>query len=116
MAGPLTRGAFLGQWRLMAIDGTVWTVPDSDANAAAFGRLPRGAAGRPGIFPAQSAQRSACFAPRRASAYVMRMVAPRVSSTSLEQLSQTRTVLRAAHCLLEFAEGHAHRGRRTDGI
>ncbi|HEY6423255.1 MAG TPA: IS4 family transposase [Pseudonocardiaceae bacterium] len=37
VAGPLTRGAFLGQWRLMAIDGFEWDVPDTKANAAEFG-------------------------------------------------------------------------------
>ena len=36
--------------------------------AAALGRRPRRAAGRPGIWPAQSSQRSAALAPRRASA------------------------------------------------
>jgi len=32
-----TAGAFLGGWRLMAVDGTEWDVPDSAANRAAFG-------------------------------------------------------------------------------
>jgi hypothetical protein len=32
-----TAGAFLGRWRLMAIDGCEWDVPDTSANAAAFG-------------------------------------------------------------------------------
>ena len=32
------RGAFYQGWRLMALDGTVLNVPDSPANAAAFGR------------------------------------------------------------------------------
>jgi hypothetical protein len=32
-----TAGAFLGPWRLMAMDGFEWDVPDSDENAAAFG-------------------------------------------------------------------------------
>ena len=32
-----TPGAFLGPWRLMSIDGMEWDVPDSPANAAAFG-------------------------------------------------------------------------------
>src|SRR3954464_13602194 len=47
------------------------------------------------MLPAQSPQRSACFAPRRASEYVIRITAPCCSSTSLPQLSQTRMVLRA---------------------
>lgn len=37
VAGSLTRGAWLGQWRLMAIDGFEWDVPDTPANASAFG-------------------------------------------------------------------------------
>jgi hypothetical protein len=32
-----TAGAFLGEWRLMAIDGFEWDAPDTDENAAAFG-------------------------------------------------------------------------------
>ena len=32
-----TAGAFLGPWRLMSVDGMEWDVPDSPANAAAFG-------------------------------------------------------------------------------
>ena len=37
VAGELTRGAFLRHWRLMAIDGFELDVPDTPANAAAFG-------------------------------------------------------------------------------
>ena len=49
LATPQTPGAFYKGWRLMALDGSVYNVPDSDANAAAFGRPsgPRGA----GAFP-----------------------------------------------------------------
>ena len=36
-AGLLTRGAFLRDWRLMAIDGFELDVPDTAANASAFG-------------------------------------------------------------------------------
>jgi Insertion element 4 transposase N-terminal/Transposase DDE domain len=36
-AGQLTRGAFLGAWRLMAIDGFEWDAPDTKENVAAFG-------------------------------------------------------------------------------
>lgn len=46
---PQTPGAFYQQWRLMALDGTCYLVPDSDANAAAFGR-PQGGRGE-GAFP-----------------------------------------------------------------
>ena len=49
LATPQTPGAFYKGWRLMALDGSVYNVPDSDANAAAFGR-PSGARGD-GAFP-----------------------------------------------------------------
>ena len=63
--------------------------------AAAFGRRPRRAAACPGMFAAQSSQRSACLAPRRASVKLRRKTAPLPSPTSLAQLSQTSTVFRA---------------------
>jgi hypothetical protein len=37
VADPLTRGALLGPWRLMSIDGFEWDAPDTPGNAAAFG-------------------------------------------------------------------------------
>jgi hypothetical protein len=37
VADQLTRGAFLGAWRLMSIDGFEWDAPDTSENAAAFG-------------------------------------------------------------------------------
>jgi hypothetical protein len=49
LAGPDTPGCFYKGWHLMAIDGTVEDVPDSEANAAAFGR-PSGGRGV-GAFP-----------------------------------------------------------------
>ena len=49
VAGVLTRGAFLRDWRLMAIDGFELDVPDTPANAAAFG-YPGGAREHP-AFP-----------------------------------------------------------------
>ena len=38
-----TAGAFLGPWRLMAIDGFEWDAPDTPENAAAFGFAGSGA-------------------------------------------------------------------------
>jgi hypothetical protein len=38
LATPATPGAFLGRWRLLALDGTKWNVPDTAANERAFGR------------------------------------------------------------------------------
>jgi hypothetical protein len=49
VAGLLTRGAFLRDWRLMAIDGFELDVPDTPASAAAFG-YPAGGRERP-AFP-----------------------------------------------------------------
>jgi hypothetical protein len=37
VAEELTRGAFLEQWRLMAIGGFEWDAPAAEANIAAFG-------------------------------------------------------------------------------
>ena len=52
VAEELTAGAFLGAWRLMAIDGFEWDAPDTPENAAAFGFAGAGAddADRP-AFP-----------------------------------------------------------------
>jgi hypothetical protein len=50
LATPQTPGAFYRGWRLMALDGTVYTVPDSPANARAFGR-PSGGPRGDGAFP-----------------------------------------------------------------
>jgi transposase IS4-like protein/DDE family transposase len=50
LARPETAGAFYHGLRLMAIDGTVLDVPDSAANAAAFGRPTAGPRGD-GAFP-----------------------------------------------------------------
>ena len=43
VADQLTRGAFLGPWRLMSIDGFEWDAPDTPGNAAAFGYAGSGA-------------------------------------------------------------------------
>jgi hypothetical protein len=37
VADLLTRGAFLGGWRLMAVDGFEWDAPDTKENAGEFG-------------------------------------------------------------------------------
>jgi hypothetical protein len=79
-----------GDGRLRRFDG------EAAAYAAAdFGLRPRRATALPGIPPAQPSQRSAAFAPRRASVNVTRMTAPFPSSTSAPHLSQTRIVFRA---------------------
>jgi hypothetical protein len=48
VADTLTRGAFLAGRRLVSIDGYVWDVPDSAANAAEFGY---GAGAKQAAFP-----------------------------------------------------------------
>jgi len=50
VAEELTAGAFLGNWRLMAIDGLEWDAPDTKENAAAFGFAGADEKGRP-AFP-----------------------------------------------------------------
>jgi Insertion element 4 transposase N-terminal/Transposase DDE domain len=50
LARPATPGAFYRGFRLVGLDGTVWDVPDSQANAAAFARPSAGPRGD-GAFP-----------------------------------------------------------------
>ncbi|VEP15241.1 hypothetical protein H1P_320012 [Hyella patelloides LEGE 07179] len=50
LANPTTIGAFLGELRVMAIDGTVLDVPDSKANAKVFG-YPGSRKGTRAAFP-----------------------------------------------------------------
>ena len=45
VADELTRGAFVGGWRMRAIDGFDGVVPDTKDNAAAFGFSGAGADG-----------------------------------------------------------------------
>jgi hypothetical protein len=49
VAELLTPGAFLGGWRLMAVDGFEWDAPDTPANADAFGYA--GGSQHPSAFP-----------------------------------------------------------------
>jgi hypothetical protein len=50
LATPSTIGAWLGRWRLMAVDGVTLDVPDTPDNEAAFGR-PGSRTGQGGAFP-----------------------------------------------------------------
>jgi hypothetical protein len=45
VASPGTRGAFYRDWRLTAIDGTTFDLPDTQANVDVFGRPPRSGRG-----------------------------------------------------------------------
>lgn len=47
-ASTATPGAWLGRWRVMAIDGFVLDLPDTDSNVAEFGKT---SAGDPTVFP-----------------------------------------------------------------
>jgi Insertion element 4 transposase N-terminal len=49
VAEELTRGAWLGRWRLMAIDGFTWDAPDTQENVEEFGRS--GSGDRASAFP-----------------------------------------------------------------
>ena len=51
VADELTRGAFLGGWRLTSIDGFEWDVPATKANIAAFGFAGIGADDVQAAFP-----------------------------------------------------------------
>jgi hypothetical protein len=50
-ARPATRGAWLREWRVMSVDGTVLDVPDTDENDAEFGRTGTTAGKNRGPFP-----------------------------------------------------------------
>lgn len=49
VAEELTRGAWLGRWRMMAIDGFMWDAPDTPENVEEFGRS--GSGERASAFP-----------------------------------------------------------------
>lgn len=50
MATEATVGAFYRQWRLVAVDGTTFDVPDTDANVGSFGRPGSGRGAGKGAF------------------------------------------------------------------
>jgi hypothetical protein len=49
VATPATQGAFYRGWRLTAIDGTTFDLPDTKANVDAFGRPPRSGRGEQNV-------------------------------------------------------------------
>ncbi|MPZ89918.1 MAG: IS4 family transposase [Nitriliruptorales bacterium] len=49
VATPGTHGAFYRNWRLVAIDGTTFDLPDTKANMEAFGRPPRSGRGEQNV-------------------------------------------------------------------
>jgi transposase IS4-like protein/DDE family transposase len=60
VAEELTPGAFLGSWRLMAIDGFEWDVADTPENAAVFGFPGAGDGDRPAFPKARVVTVSEC--------------------------------------------------------
>ena len=51
IATPDTQGAWYREWRLVAVDGTTFTVPDTDENDAQFGRPGTGRGDGKGAYP-----------------------------------------------------------------
>lgn len=51
MATGHTVGAWYHRWRLVAVDGTVFDLADTDANTAHFGRPGSGRGDKRGAFP-----------------------------------------------------------------
>jgi Insertion element 4 transposase N-terminal len=77
-----TAGAFLGTWRKMSIDGLEWDVPDTAANAEAFGYPGTGAEGARAAFPKA---RAVTIAECASHAPVLAALGPCVSKGSGEQ-------------------------------
>ncbi len=77
-----TPGAFLGAWRKMSMDGLEWDVPDTEANAAAFGYPGSGKDSGPAAFPkARAVTISECAS----HAPVLAAIGPCTSKGSGEQ-------------------------------
>jgi len=77
-----TAGAFLGTWRKMSIDGLEWDVPDTPANAEAFGYPGTGKEGSRAAFPKV---RAVTIAESASHAPVLAALGPCVSKGSGEQ-------------------------------
>jgi hypothetical protein len=77
-----TAGAFLGTWRKMSIDGLEWDVPDTAANAEAFGYPGTGTEGVRAAFPKV---RAVTIAECASHAPVLAALGPCVSKGSGEQ-------------------------------
>lgn len=77
-----TPGAFLGPWRKMSMDGLEWDVPDTGANAAAFGYPGTAKGSAPAAFPkARAVTISECAS----HAPVLAAIGPCTSKGSGEQ-------------------------------
>jgi hypothetical protein len=86
VAGPVatedTPGAFLGAWRKMSMDGLEWDIPDTEANAAAFGYPGTGKDNAPAAFPKA---RAVTVGECASHAPVLAVIGPCVSKGSGEQ-------------------------------
>lgn len=76
-----TAGAFLGNWRMMSIDGLEWDVPDTAANAAEFGYPGTGDGGRAAFPKARAVTIGECAS----HAPVLAAIGPCTSKGSGEQ-------------------------------
>jgi hypothetical protein len=77
-----TAGAFLGPWRKMSMDGLEWDVPDTEANAAAFGYPGTGKDSAPAAFPKA---RAVTVGECASHAVMLAAIGPCVSKGSGEQ-------------------------------
>lgn len=81
VAGPDTQGAWYREWRLVAFDGTTFTVPDTEENDAQFGRPGSGRGDGKGAYPQAQA---ACLVELGTHAVFDARLEPyRVSETTL---------------------------------
>jgi hypothetical protein len=102
VAGVLTRGAFVRQWRVMAIDGFELDVPDTPANAAAFG-YPAGVREHPAFAKVRVVTTGECGSHAKVAA----QVGPVGGKGSSEQALARRAVApdRCRVCVVENAVG-----------
>jgi hypothetical protein len=77
-----TPGAFLGAWRKMSMDGLEWDIPDTEANAAAFGYPGTAKDINPATFPKA---RAVTIGECASHAPVLAAIGPCVSKGSGEQ-------------------------------
>jgi hypothetical protein len=91
VASPATPGAWYRQWRLVAFDGTTFTVPDTPENDAQFGRPGTGRGDGKGAYPQAQA---ACLVELGTHAVFDARLEPyRVSETKL--IEEMFTALKA---------------------
>jgi hypothetical protein len=102
-----TEGAFLGPWRLMSIDGLEWDVPDTEANAAAFGYPGTGDGGRAAFPKARAVTIGECAS----HAPVLAAIGPCTSKGSGEQSLARQLYPRLEEDWLLIADRNFYTGR-----